>query len=284
MEFDILITVIFIIMPVICGLICLYYSLDLLKKARILEDNPTSKIRSAAQGFVELSGISKSFLPNKPIYGKFTGTPCAWYECVVETYYKTTVGLETAEGWNVLDRYHCQEPFLLDDGTGECAIFPEGAEINVSGSIQWQGRTRYPTPRPTSFWDWLFFSNGGPYRYTEFRLELDTPLFVSGRFQTIHRDNPIIAGTMMQDYFAKEDISRLHILNGENLSPDEHFIISSRKPSKVIRAYRIKAVIFFIVFIFFCSLTVNSTYPMVKDKLGTWLETIKKRRTLSPSY
>ena len=44
------------------ALACLYFMLTRLRRARWLEDTPTSKVRSAAQGLVELHTLKKSLL------------------------------------------------------------------------------------------------------------------------------------------------------------------------------------------------------------------------------
>ncbi|MEJ2141596.1 MAG: hypothetical protein P8Y24_04455 [Gammaproteobacteria bacterium] len=48
------------------------------QRARIIEDTPTSKIRSAAQGYVEIIGRGQYF--NKsPVIAPLTLTECIWY-------------------------------------------------------------------------------------------------------------------------------------------------------------------------------------------------------------
>ena len=54
-------------------------------RKRIIEDTPTSRITSAAQGYVELSGVGK-LMDGSTITGPLTGIPCTWYQYTVEEY------------------------------------------------------------------------------------------------------------------------------------------------------------------------------------------------------
>lgn len=48
-----------------------------------MEDTPTSKLRSAAQGYVELSGYG-ALLEGAPIIAPLTGLTCTWYSHEIE--------------------------------------------------------------------------------------------------------------------------------------------------------------------------------------------------------
>ena len=52
-------------------------------QARHLLDTPTSKIRSAAQGYVELYGLLEE-LPEATVRGPLTGKPCLWWRFRIE--------------------------------------------------------------------------------------------------------------------------------------------------------------------------------------------------------
>ena len=51
--------------------------------ARVMEDMPTSKVRSAAQGFVELAGVQHP-LDATPLLAPLTHHPCTWWSYVIE--------------------------------------------------------------------------------------------------------------------------------------------------------------------------------------------------------
>ncbi len=54
-----------------------------LARARLLGDVPTSRIRSAAQGFVELYGVLEEG-PEGPLQAPLTGKPCLWWRYRIE--------------------------------------------------------------------------------------------------------------------------------------------------------------------------------------------------------
>jgi hypothetical protein len=95
--------------------------LQALKRKRMIGDTPTSKIVSAAQGYVELQGVGRPF-PDNPVRSPLTGLPCLWFRYTLEE--------KDADGeWKAIQHSESEVSFILDDGTGQCLIDPEGAEI-----------------------------------------------------------------------------------------------------------------------------------------------------------
>ncbi|HVY05694.1 MAG TPA: hypothetical protein VHB46_06930 [Burkholderiales bacterium] len=82
---------------------------------------PTSKIASAAQGYVELGGRALAH-PGGALRSRFNALPCVWYRYVVEE--------KTRDGkWRQIESGRSDDSFLLDDGSGQCLVDPEYAEI-----------------------------------------------------------------------------------------------------------------------------------------------------------
>jgi hypothetical protein len=101
-----------------------WYAFKAWRKNRVIEDTPTSRVRSAAQGYVELSG--QGILPaDSHNRGPLSGIPCAWWRYKVEE--RSSAG--RSRSWSTVDSDTSTEPFLLDDGTGQCLIDPCGAEV-----------------------------------------------------------------------------------------------------------------------------------------------------------
>jgi cbb3-type cytochrome oxidase subunit 3 len=123
------------------------------RRYRKIHDLPSSRIASAAQGYVELIGRSRR-LPDAPLVSKITGLPCCWFRYSIER--------RTAQNrWVRHDRGTSQAPFLLVDDTGECVIEPEGAEVLSTRRQQWtQGDYRYT--------EWLLLPEGRLYAIGEF--------------------------------------------------------------------------------------------------------------------
>jgi E3 Ubiquitin ligase len=145
---------------------------------RAIEDTPTSRVRSAAQGYVELVGIGRS---HGEIVGPLTGLPCTWWSFCIEE--RRTSG--RTKSWFTVRHGVSETPFYLDDSTGECLIDPRGAEVFPSGKDVWRGATAWPSNRiltgSRGFSGALF---GGDFRYTEHRMRPGEPLYAIGLFRS----------------------------------------------------------------------------------------------------
>lgn len=146
-----------------------------LVKARTIEDTPTSKIRSAHQGYVELEGTGTEYLDG-PVIAPLTQTPCIWYRYLIEKHESSG----KRSRWRTVEKKSSGTPFTLEDGTGTCYIHPDRAEVTTDIRKTWYGNSRYPTSTESAG----LFSRR--YRYTEWRIASGTPLYCIGRFETTH--------------------------------------------------------------------------------------------------
>lgn len=147
-------------------------------QARHLLDTPTSKIRSAAQGYVELYGVLEA-LPGASVQGPLTGKPCLWWRYRIEQYQSSG----KKRSWRVIDSGTCDTWLRLADGTGECLIDPRGAQIRPMVRETWRGNLRHPRG-PARSGLLGFLTSGSEYRYTEERLHVGQPLYAIGDFRT----------------------------------------------------------------------------------------------------
>ena len=125
------------------------------RRQRIIHDVPTSRIASAAQGYVELIGHIDPEL-NMPLQAKLSLTPCVWYRYQVEE-------KDADDDWRIVDTGCSEQPFVLRDASGSCSIDPQGAEITTAHKDVW---TEYDG------------------RYTEYLLLADDELYALGNFTT----------------------------------------------------------------------------------------------------
>lgn len=150
-------------------------------KARLIEDMPTSRIRSASQGYVELAGLAIS--REERLTAPLTGDPCLWWRYRIERYQKTG----KSSSWSTVDRGVSTQPFFMDDRSGICRIEPTGAEISCLHRRVWYGSSRLPATsilnvkpgflnRLQPLW------GSGRYRYTEFTIKEGDPLYLLGHF------------------------------------------------------------------------------------------------------
>lgn len=151
-----------------------------LRRARLVEDTPTQRLRSASQGYAEFEGTAR-WMPGPKTMSPLTRTPCVWWYYRVEQ--RRRSGKDSR--WHRIEGGTSDALFLLDDGTGECVIDPEGAQVYPDLRRQWRGGTRRPlrTPKPNS--GWLGKLEFGNYRYTERLVRTGAPLHALGQFSTV---------------------------------------------------------------------------------------------------
>jgi hypothetical protein len=106
------------------GLYLFYRGFGLLRRKRLILDTPTSKIRSAALGLVEINGLA---IGRHTIPAPITGRACY--------YYRTTAWKSKPSGrsnqWEKVADESLHLPFFLDDNAGRVLIDPTGAEMDI---------------------------------------------------------------------------------------------------------------------------------------------------------
>lgn len=99
-----------------------------LLRARLIEDVPTARIRSAPQGYVELVGEAL-VLDGEPIIAPLSRVHCCWYSYRVEE--------RSGKNWRTRESGVSDGIFLLRDATGDCVVDPEGAEVTTVHRKTW---------------------------------------------------------------------------------------------------------------------------------------------------
>ncbi|WP_285275183.1 GIDE domain-containing protein [Halopseudomonas bauzanensis] len=156
----------------------LYRMFTRLRRARWVEDTPTSKIRSAAQGLVELVGQVEAG-GHAPLLSPLSGRPCLWYRFTVEELQRRGRNTE----WRTVERGSSDRPFLLGDGTGTCWVQPAAAEVHPRQRRRWEGNRRWPLGHKTQT-GVLGALLGRRYRYTEEWLHEGDQLYALGWFES----------------------------------------------------------------------------------------------------
>jgi hypothetical protein len=158
-----------------------WWCIKRLSEARFLLNTPTSKIRSAAQGYVELYGVLEE-MPDGALEAPLTGAPCLWWRFKIEEYDDDG----KKRRWRVIESGVSEGLVRLKDATGECLINPKGAEVRPSTRQVWSGSERHPRGMADSGGLLgMLFSGGSQYRYTEERLHAGQPLYAIGDFHTL---------------------------------------------------------------------------------------------------
>ena len=123
------------------------------RRYRHIQDLPTSKVASAAQGYVELFGRTE-LLPGELLVSRLSRTPCCWYSFEIEE-------KGSDNKWKTLDSGSSVAHFLLVDDTGQCVVSPDGAEVLTHDHKAWEQLDR-------RFTEWLLLPKSVIYAIGEF--------------------------------------------------------------------------------------------------------------------
>ena len=171
----------------LASLASFYGTWRFLKRLRLIEDTPKSLIRSATQGYVELQGEAR-LMPGDLILAPLTHMRCVWWRYRVERYVRSG----RSSHWQTVQSETSPDLFLVVDGTGQCVIDPDHAEVYGCTKDTWYGDTEMPEGGPklgrVAF--------GASFRYVEERVQEADTLYALGYF---HTQGPIGAGDIDED-------------------------------------------------------------------------------------
>lgn len=124
----------------VLSLLCIFsfvFWIAAYRRKRAFEDIPTSRIASAAQGYVEIRGTVEK-APGCELAGPLSNEPCVWF------HYSITEerGVGRKKRTHVLENKAYGVPFVLRDETGECLVHPSGAEVNCDTTHKRQDGNR----------------------------------------------------------------------------------------------------------------------------------------------
>ncbi len=169
-----------------------------LHRLRTISGTPTSRIASAAQGYVELIGRGRPG-PARLI-SKLRVLPCLWYRWKVER-------RGAKNQWQTLDKGESSDYFVLRDDSGDCVVDPEQAEIVTKHCDTWIS---------------------GDYRYTEWKLIQDDYLYVIGQFRTVGGSNSALThNDLVKQVLSEWKIDNAHLLKRFDL--DENGVLDTRE-------------------------------------------------------
>ncbi len=143
------------------------------KRVLTIADIATSRIGSAAQGYVELYGRA-SVNPENLIRSPLSGMSCIWFR------YKVYSKENSDREWREVSSGVSDTTFEITDSTGKCQVDPDDAEV-----VSPDRRVSYQ----------------GVYKHVEELLFAGGSIYVLGEFSTIGGANSVLS--------VKEDVSGL---------------------------------------------------------------------------
>lgn len=210
----------------IVGLILFYNSLKNLKKKRLLEDIPTSKMRSVAMGLVELKGkITES---DRLIKDPFDDKNCVYWNVIIEEYVKRGKSYR----WVTRHKASNSVPFLFSDETGSVLIVPGKADTtNVKRDNQYESAILDRKPLPLNIRQYCdqhkvkykgWFGGKKTIRCRTTYLEPSDKLYIMGNARPITEEEAsyIDSATAAIDY-----------------TKDGHFLISDKSEKELINEH-----------------------------------------------
>jgi len=169
-----------LVVAIACGgaALALWASLRRLRRDRLLADTPSVRLRSAAQGYVKVSGRA---LPAhfEPTRAPLSGRPCVWWS--YEIAHDESTRPQRRE-WRTVEKAASVELFMLvDDDDARCLVGPVEAEITPTATNTWYGEEARPAGPPPPAPVAVFF---GSWRYTERLLGVGARVSVVGELRS----------------------------------------------------------------------------------------------------
>lgn len=153
-----------ILVGLAAGLLVLTYAFYVWKEKRLIENIPTSKVRSLAMGLVEVKGEAK---PLALLKSPVTMTDCVYYRYKIEKYVRSG----KSSHWSVVDQGASTNYFYVEDETGRILADPVDADVHLGRDYQWTGT------KPGTGWG-VFV--GDRMRYSEWWIIEGEPVYVIG--------------------------------------------------------------------------------------------------------
>jgi hypothetical protein len=161
------------------GAFLFYRGFSLLRMKRLILNTPSSKIRSASMGLVEITGMTKG---PRTIPAGVTGEPCFYYRAIA---WQRRQSGRTNQWMKVADE-SLYVPFFVEDSTGRMLVNPQGAELDVHRNFKDEVGASLFTSRdmmPENIAMYLLrngLSSADATRIEEYCIKPDYPLFVFG--------------------------------------------------------------------------------------------------------
>ncbi len=108
----------------IAGVFLFLRGFSMLRYKRMILNTPSSKIRSASMGLVEISGTAKG---PQTVPAGITGQACYYYRAMAWQLRQSGRNRE----WKKVADESLYVPFFIEDATGEALVDPQGAELDI---------------------------------------------------------------------------------------------------------------------------------------------------------
>ena len=208
------------------GLAIFYNSLKNLKKKRLFENIPTSKMRSVAMGLVELKG--KIAVADSTIKDPFDDKDCVYWSVTIEEYVKRG----KSHKWVTRHQSSDSAPFLFSDDTGSVLIHSRKADMtNVKRDSSYESALLFSEELPLKIRQYCdthkvkykgWFGGKRKMRCRTTYLEPNDQLYIIGNARPL---------TEKESSYSKAATAAI------DYTKDGHFLISEKSEKELTEAY-----------------------------------------------
>lgn len=192
------------VMWLFAAIFAIYSALTYLREAHTPKDLPTSRIRSAAQGFVEIKGVA--FAVDSLVMTPFSNQSVLWYAYIKEK----RVRSKNQPSWKNVLTVICDNPVGLDDGTGKVIVFPKDLD---NETLTRESRQAYEKT-------FLGMGIGPLYRHTEVVIRPGDPLYCVGELSLAKTNDspwpslPVVSYSKARDYGLISSLDESQVVAG----------------------------------------------------------------------
>jgi hypothetical protein len=194
---------VFSLMFLIFGLVLFSVGLYYFKRKQLIENIPTSKIRSLALGLVEITGLVMPF-ENRILKSPLEQKDCVYYRYLVEEYHTDSKG---RGHWSTVEDKKESVPFYLKDETDSILVDAKEAKIELSVDFKTQNGNRM---------------------YTEWCIEPNNNLYILGT----------VAENESKVEKSANHIENLIIKKGKN---EKFYFISDKSEKQILTSFKLRA-------------------------------------------
>ncbi|HEY7964796.1 MAG TPA: GIDE domain-containing protein [Steroidobacteraceae bacterium] len=171
------------------ALLALYRFLLRLRRDRVVADTPLARLRSAAQGYVKVTGRALPADP-APAAAPLSARPCVWWAYEIAEEQRDSRGNTR---WHTVESAASVAPFALVDADGNhCLVGPVSAEVTPTVHNIWYGSESRPSGPPPERTPLVHF---GSWRYTERLLGVGAEVCVMGELRSHSETGDVAAAT-----------------------------------------------------------------------------------------
>ncbi|MFC2075422.1 GIDE domain-containing protein [Bdellovibrionota bacterium] len=177
------------------GIVFFFKGFGTFRRRRLMQNMPTSKVRSIAMGLVEIYG--EALKGQVSLTSPFTNNECLYYSYTIEEYRRSG----KSSHWETIEKESLGTKFYLRDDTGRVLVDPDGAEVDIPSDYQEQSGIGNPPPlqveaylkkRGIDHEGFLGFNK--TMRYTEYYIAPSDYLYILGSAG----DNPLVEDATAQ--------------------------------------------------------------------------------------